>query len=134
MSRWIRFLIAIAIGAALGLFYGWRINPLRSVETNPETLRIDYQADYVLMAAEAFSQEKDLLAAVSRLEQMGRPPLESVTRALVFAETEGYVSEDLALLRILEAALVAGSQGLPTSTPPGPAPNETLPATLEAAP
>jgi hypothetical protein len=122
MSRWIRFLFVIVLGAALGLFYGWRINPLRSAETDPETLRVDYQTDYVLMVAEAYSQEKDLLGAVSRLERLGRTPLESVTRALVFAETQGYVSEDVERMRLLEAVLVAGSQGASAATPTGRAP------------
>jgi hypothetical protein len=51
MSRWTRFLIAIAVGLALGLLYGWVLSPVKYVDTTPNTLRADYQTDYVLMVA-----------------------------------------------------------------------------------
>jgi hypothetical protein len=38
---------------ARGLLYGWMVNPVRYVNTTPDTLRADYQLDYVLMVAEA---------------------------------------------------------------------------------
>ena len=48
-SRWILFIFAILVGAGLGLLYGWVINPVDYVDTTPDTLRIDYKTDYVLM-------------------------------------------------------------------------------------
>lgn len=113
MARWIRFLFAIAVGAALGMFYGWRVSPARDAQTTPNTLRIDYRSDYVLMVAEIYNQDKDLPAAASRLEVLGDKPLESATRALVFAENQGYDREDLELLRSLNAALLAAGSNLP---------------------
>ncbi len=118
MSRWIRFLIAIALGAALGLFYGWRVSPARDAQANPDSLRIDYRADYVLMVSEIYSQERDLQAAASRLEALGEPPLESVTRALVFAENQGYSREDLDRIRALSAALLPGGAEAPAGNAP----------------
>jgi hypothetical protein len=49
MIRWLTFLLAIAIGAAAGLYYGWVINPIRYIDAAPDSLRSDYKADYVLM-------------------------------------------------------------------------------------
>jgi len=39
MARWIRFFLAIAVGIAGGLFYGWWVNPVEYVNTSPDTLR-----------------------------------------------------------------------------------------------
>ena len=51
MLRWFLFFLSIALGLAAGLYYGWVINPVEYVNTTPDTLRVDYQADYVLMVA-----------------------------------------------------------------------------------
>lgn len=102
MSRWIRFLIAIAIGAALGLFYGWAVSPVEYVDTSPASLRIDYKSDYVLMVAESYQLEEDLDLAVRRLALLGSdPPAETVRQALLFAERQGYTDADIALMRRL---------------------------------
>ena len=47
MSRWTLPLLALLIGIALGLVYGWIISPVEYVDTTPDTLRADYRADYV---------------------------------------------------------------------------------------
>ncbi len=74
MSRWIRFFLVIAIGAAGGLFYGWVINPVKYVDTTPDTLRIDYKSDYVLMVAESYGADGDLALAARRLALLGDTP------------------------------------------------------------
>jgi hypothetical protein len=45
MSRWMKFLTAILLGAAAGLFYGWVVNPVEYVEITPRSLRVDYKTD-----------------------------------------------------------------------------------------
>jgi len=127
MSRWIRFIIAIAVGAALGMFYGWRISPAKDAQAGPDSLRIDYRADYVLMVAEIYAQDRDLSAAAARLEALGEPPLESVTRALVFAEKQGYIREDLDRIRALSAALLPGSAAAPAGAGEAPGQTESAP-------
>lgn len=118
MSRWLRFLIAIACGAALGLFYGWVVNPVKYVDTTPDTLRVDYRSDYVLMVAEAYSAEGDLAIAVQRLAFLGsRPPVEIVREALLFAESQGYADEDVRRIQALETALENWTPGAGTITP-----------------
>jgi hypothetical protein len=100
MSRWIRFLIAIIIGAGLGLLYGWAVSPVEYVDTSPDSLRIDYKSDYVLMVAEAYQIEADMALAVRRLALLGSdPPTETVRQALLFAESQGYTDADVALIR-----------------------------------
>jgi hypothetical protein len=106
MSRWIAFFIAILIGAALGLLYGWQINPVEYVDTIPNSLRIDFKSDYVLMTAESYQADQDLPAAIRRLSFLGADdPTEIVKQALLFAEKQGYSDVDLATIRSLEESL-----------------------------
>lgn len=111
MSRWLRFLIVIIIGIALGLLYGWLGDPVDFVDTTPSTLRADYQADYVLMVAEIYGSDQDAEAAVIRLTFLGDPsPVDSVENAMIFAVDAGYGPDDLRMLRDLSDALAPLSQ------------------------
>ena len=111
MSRWVRFLIVIIIGIALGLLYGWVVDPVDFVDTTPNTLRTDYKADYVLMVAEIYGTDRDAESAVIRLTYLGDPsPVDSVENALIFAVDAGYAADDLRLLRDLADALAPLSQ------------------------
>lgn len=108
MSRWIGFFIAVIIGIAAGLYYGWLVDPVEYVDTTPDSLLIDYKADYVLMVAEAFALEGDLELAARRIALLDdQPPLEIVRTAIVFAARAGYVDTDLAKMRALETNLQA---------------------------
>ena len=114
MKRWVSFFVVIVIGAAIGLLIGWFVAPGQLLDTNPETLRIDYQADYVLMIAEAFQKDGNLPLAVERLAFLGdAEPQELVRQALLFAEPR-YADADLVLLRSLSLALqLAEAEGQP---------------------
>lgn len=108
MSRWIGFLLAIAVGIGLGLLYGWVINPVEYTDTAPNTLRIDYKTDYVLMVAEAYQTENDLPLALRRLALLGaEPPQQMVQQALLFARQAGYLEADLVKMENLLTALQA---------------------------
>jgi len=118
MSRWIRFFLAIALGAAAGLAYGWLVNPVKYVDTTPDTLRVDYKSDYVLMVAEAYSAGTDLALAARRLALLGdTPPAEIVRQATLFAESQGYTDADVVLMRNLLAALQSWNPSVGTSVP-----------------
>lgn len=118
MSRWFFFFLAIAFGIALGLLYGWVGNPVRYVDTSPDTLSRDYKSDYVLMVAEAYKAESDLAAALRRLALLGNsPPGDIVREATLFAESLGYSDNDVNLMRALSAALEAGAQNPGTPAP-----------------
>jgi hypothetical protein len=117
MSRWIRFIIALLIGAALGLLYGWVINPVKYVDTTPNTLKIDYKSDYVLMVAESYHANNDLPLAARRLALLGNePPSEIVHQAIVSSEPY-YTDADLTLMRALYQAVQSWNPALETPLP-----------------
>ena len=101
MSRWVRFFIAILCGIGLGLLYGWVISPVEYVNTTPNTLRMDYKTDFVLMVAEAYSNDHNLSLAVRRLALLAADPADATYQAIIFAQKAGYTDADLALMRIL---------------------------------
>lgn len=108
MSRWIGFFLAIAVGVGLGLLLGWVVSPVEYVDTAPNTLRIDYKTDYVLMVAEAYRGEGDLALALRRLALVSAaPPQEVVEQAISFARQAGYMDADLAQMQTLLSALQA---------------------------
>ena len=118
ISRWIRFFLAIAVGAAGGLFYGWVINPVKYIDTTPDTLRVDYKSDYVLMVAESYSADGDLALAARRLALLGdTPPIDTVREAVLFAERQGYVDADVTLMRQLLTALQTWTVPVETRSP-----------------
>jgi hypothetical protein len=106
MPRWLKFLIALALGVAAGLVYGWVISPVQYVDTAPESLRADYRADYVLMVAEVYHSDQDLDAAARRLTIFGStPPAGIAMQALTYAFQNNFPETDLRLLQELSAAL-----------------------------
>ncbi len=106
MARWVRFLIAILVGLAIGLAYGWLISPVRYIDTSANTLRIDYKTDYVLMVSEAYQSEKDLDQAIRRLALTGATsPVELVAQTIQFAQKAGYTEADVTRMQALMSAL-----------------------------
>ena len=109
MNRWVKFLIAILVGLALGLVYGWVVSPVEYVDTTPETLREDYRTDYVLMAAEIYRSSLDLDLAARQLAMLGsQPPPQIAAGALDYALGAGYPPADIALLQVLAPDLQSG--------------------------
>jgi hypothetical protein len=118
MARWIGFILAILVGVAAGLAYGWIISPVRYVDTSPDTLRIDYKTDYVLMVAEAYQNESDLGLAVRRLALLGNvAPSQQVGQAIEFAQKYGYAQADIARMQALWNELRALEMRLETVAP-----------------
>lgn len=118
LGRWIRFFIAIALGIAAGLGYGWLLATGEEVNTTPENLRIDYRSDAVLMIAEAYHKDQNLANAIRKLTMLGtRQPANIVQEAVLFAERQGYHDQDLQLMRELLAAVQALSPIVGTPAP-----------------
>jgi hypothetical protein len=118
MSRWTKFLVAVILGAAAGLFYGWVVNPVEYVDIGPESLRVDYKTDYVLMVAESYQVDQNLGLAVRRLALLGSSaPTEIVANALSYALQHEYASQDLSLLQSLGEALLTWNPNLEVPTP-----------------
>jgi len=106
--RWIGFLVAIVLGLALGLYYGWVVNPVRYVDALFSDLHEDFKSDYVWMVAEAYQAEQNAEFAAERLEPLGDAPAwEIVHEALLSAIQSRLKFRDLDLQRIrdLESAL-----------------------------
>ncbi len=118
MPRWIPILFAALIGLALGLVYGWRINPVQYTDITPDVLRIDYRTDYVLMVAEAYHAEEDPALAAQRLAVFGsEPPALIAGEAYDYARQSTYPAEDLTLIQELTVALQAWQPVPGTSLP-----------------
>jgi hypothetical protein len=101
-----RLFVFLLPGIALGLLYGWLIQPVHYVDTAPASLRADYQTDYVLMVAQAYSAGQDLQTAQVRLASLGpEPAADHVTRALTYAVDHDFSRYDLDTLNQLAIAL-----------------------------
>ncbi len=100
----------IALGAGLGLLYGWVINPVKYEDTTPAMLRSDYKADYVLMIAEIYGSDQNLEQAARRLATLDTlPPARLAVEAGLTARQLGYAPHDLELIDRLAQALQKGS-------------------------
>lgn len=118
MSRWTKFLIMVVLGATLGLFYGWVVNPVEYVDISPQSLRVDYKADFVLMVAESYQVNHDLGLAVRRLALLSSStPTDIVGNALGYALQHEYAAQDLSLIQSLGEALVNWDPRLELPTP-----------------
>jgi hypothetical protein len=112
------FLVAIGVGLIGGMYYGWIANPVKYVNTTPDTLRYDYKADYALMVAEVYQDEQNLTLAARRLSLIGiDPPGRQVKRAIAAGRDIGYSSQDLELLEQLSFDLQTWSPEPGEATP-----------------
>ena len=119
MPRWIWFLIALALGIAAGLYYGWVSNPVSYVDTTPDSLRPDYRTDFVLMVAEAFRASQDPASAARQLAILGsQPPAATVQQALVYAHTYNFSPDDIELIQKLAFAMQTWQQPTPGGSAP----------------
>lgn len=107
LIRFIWFGVAILGGLILGLLYGWLINPVKFVNTPPSSLRADYRADYVLMVAEIYAADGDLVQAAKSLQMLdaSASPLGTVQFTFLIAQNLGYSRQDLQTISDLSQAL-----------------------------
>jgi hypothetical protein len=123
MKRWLGFFLALLVGAAIGLAYGWVINPVRFTDTEPQSLRSDYKTDLILMVAEAYQGDKDPALAAHRLTSLGLAfpqgvtPLKLVQQTILSAQKDGYPRSDLANLASLANALQSAAPADYEATP-----------------
>jgi hypothetical protein len=109
-SLWIFIVLALIAGIGIGLTYGWVIDPVDFFDLTPDTLRVDFKADYVLMAAEAYRVEQDPGLAARRLAIFGtKSPSAIAADGLTYARTNGFADSDITLIQELVTALQAWS-------------------------
>ncbi|MBM4423953.1 MAG: hypothetical protein FJ030_11245 [Chloroflexi bacterium] len=108
------FIAGAILGIALGLIYSWQINPVKYTDTAPDSLRADYQADYVVMIAQAYSTDGDLDLARARLATLNLvDPGQHVADLAAAQIQRGAALDDLRALSALAAALGAVPPPLP---------------------
>jgi hypothetical protein len=96
IRRYILFFIAILLGFAAGVMYGWVINPVVYQNAGFDALRLDYKTDYVLMVAESYQVEHDIMMALAQLAYLDETsPLTLMTTASDYAESHDYAAQDI---------------------------------------
>lgn len=105
-SNLIKIIIVAVIGIAMGIFYGWVIDPVEFTNLTPGLLREDYRADYVLMVAEAYHGEINADVAARRLAVISsEAPAGIVTQTLDYAHRNGFTQSEISLLQELLSAM-----------------------------
>jgi hypothetical protein len=69
--KWVLPLVAAIIGVAIGMVYAWVINPVQWVDGEPQQLRADLQEDYLRMAIDSHSVNRDAELALIRFGALG---------------------------------------------------------------
>jgi len=97
--RYIFFFAAILVGLAIGVIYGWVVNPVVYKHTGMDSLRLDYKTDYVLMVAELYQSEGDLVSALTRIAYIeANSPMAFVITCIDYAEQHNYAPEDVQVM------------------------------------
>ena len=108
----------IVIGLVAGMFYTWVLNPVKYVDVSPDTLRADYQADYVAMIAQAYVADGDIRLARTRLATLNLAnPGQFVADIATQQIAVGASLDDLRALNALATALGAVPPPLQTTSP-----------------
>jgi hypothetical protein len=69
--KWVLAVACLVVGIALGLIYAWQIDQLEVIDTTPDTLRQDLREDYLRMAVESYSVNREIALAIQRYESLG---------------------------------------------------------------
>ena len=73
---WITILLAIvglASGTALGLWYGWMVDPVEWTDTDMAHLHPSYRDEFILMVGNAYALDGDLGMARARIALLALP-------------------------------------------------------------
>ena len=116
-------LLGLIIGIALGIFYGWQIDPVEYTDTEPASLSVDHKEQYIRLVAAAYQQDHDLDRARTRLAKLkDTDPTQTI---IALAQRLAAAGEDANALAALAADLSGGLQPVASvsETPiPTPAP------------
>ncbi len=104
----ILFLVALAIGTALGLLYTWGISPVKFYNTAPSQLRADLKEEYVLLICNTYSADRDWAAAEQRLATLNEPNIADALSRL----TGRAIAEGKPIAEIRSLATVADRLGV----------------------
>ena len=62
---------ALVLGLAIGLLVGWVVWPVKYIDAAPQNLHPDYQRDWLSMAIDSFTLNKDVKLAERRFQDLG---------------------------------------------------------------
>lgn len=135
-QNWVMLAIALGLGIVVGVFYAWVIDPADFVNATPDLLREDLRVDYLRMAIDSYSINRNVDKAIDRFEGLGEFGAE--TLELVGADPEEVdptaIQNFSAVVEIMEAPgeeAETGEQGeQPAATEPA---QESRPAGFAAA-
>ena len=74
MKRLLFFLGGIVLGIGLAVLIGWVLLPLQPQDVSPDSMRDDYQAEYVRLVAVTYRAEEDPAVAEQRLRELDGTP------------------------------------------------------------
>jgi hypothetical protein len=105
MKNWLPAAVGLLIGATIGLYFSWIVQPVKYVDTAPSSLRQNFQEDYLALIASAFASSGDLLRARARLALLPDPdPAQALAALAQRRLAEGFPqSEVLAMAELAEA-------------------------------
>jgi hypothetical protein len=111
MKSWRVFLVVaiLVMGVGSGLIYGWLVDPVVYVDTSPDTLRIDYQTDIILMVSDIYSDDLDLQGAYQRLSLLNSTDVNQVIdNCLDYAQRMNFSAQDITNIMDLRDAIEMG--------------------------
>lgn len=104
--RFVMFGVAILVGIAAGIGYGWAIKPIQVSPAGLPSLRMDYKTDFVLMVAEQYHAKGDLALALAQLTALSdTPPLVLMNEVISNAEAMNYAPGDVQIMWELASAI-----------------------------
>jgi hypothetical protein len=142
------FLLAMAIGLGVGLFYTWVLDPVEYNDAAPASLYIEDKMVYLVLLGDLYAYDQDLAAAKARLAGLNVPSSGQAVADLIEQHLDrgGQPEEMRNLARLAEdlgasggVLLVFGSEPIPSpvsvpATAARPAASPTLPASPTPAP
>ena len=76
-------LTGLLIGAAIGLFLGWRVWPVSYFDITPKSLHSDFKLDYFVMVGLSCEADGDYGRAYARMKEMMDPVDINVMRVML---------------------------------------------------
>jgi hypothetical protein len=113
---------ALLVGLLVGLGYAWGVQPVKWVDATPNLLRTDLRIDYLKMAVDSYTVNRDVDLAIARFEALGNQgaatlsALEASPGEVSPTAIQGFRS----VVEIFEPGAAATSAPTQTAQPPAP--------------
>ena len=78
--KWTLAILGLVIGLGVGLLYAWQIQPVVWTDATPSLLRSDLRVDYLRMAIDSYSVNRDVDLAIGRYEALGEEKDETLAQ------------------------------------------------------